>query len=208
MGQIFPIIGQFIVIYTLAPYTNKDNTKFVFSNGQFLLFKRSVYEKIGTHEAVKKEIIEDFHLAKLVKQNGYKVRVYNGLNLLKVRMYRNLKEMIQGWSKNLYLGLGAKIYYLIIAILLLTIIYLFPFITLFYSLYFYYNYTNLFIWSLIINIFYIFRFGIIYYKLNVNFNYAFQYFISIILFIYLLLKSYIMYKKGILWKGRIYKIST
>jgi len=122
-------------------------------------------------------------------------------------MYRNLKEMIQGWSKNLYLGLGAKIYYLIIAILLLTIIYLFPFITLFYSL-FYYNYTNLFIWSLIINIFYIFRFGIIYYKLNVNFNYAFQYFISIILFIYLLLKSYIMYKKGIIWKGRIYKIST
>ena len=206
--SFLPIIGQFIVIYTLAPYTNKDNTKFVFGNGQFLLFKRSVYEKIGTHEAVKKDIIEDFHLAKLVKQNGYKVRVYNGLNLLRVRMYRNLKEMVQGWSKNLYLGLGAKIYYLIIAIFLLTIIYLFPLMTFFFSLYFYYNYTNLFIWSLIINIFYIFRFGIIYYKLNVNFNYAFQYFISIILFIYLLLKSYIMYKKGILWKGRIYKLST
>jgi Glycosyltransferases, probably involved in cell wall biogenesis len=206
--SFLPIIGQFIVIYTLAPYANNDSSKFVFGNGQFLLFKREVYEKIGTHEAVKDEILEDFQLAKLVKSKGCKLRVYNGLKILKVRMYTNLKEMINGWSKNLYLGLGAKIYNLILSILLLTLIYLFPFFSLFIGLYFYlyYNQANLLFWSLIINLFYLFRFGIIYYKLNINFIYSFQYFIPIILFIYLLIKSYIAYKKGIIWKGRIYHV--
>jgi len=199
-----PVIGQYIVVYTFAPFVNNDKSNKYFGNGQFMLFKRETYEKIGTHEAVKGEIIEDFHLSKLVKEKGFKLRLYNALDLFYVKMYENFNDMVKGWSKNLYLGLNAKFSYLIIAILALFFIYLFPFFSIFLSIIF--NYFNLFLWSIIIYLFYFFRFGIMYYKLNSKFIYGFLYFIPIILFIYMLIISYNDYKKGIVWKGRIYKV--
>ncbi len=40
------------------------NPLFATANGQFLLFKRKVYEKIGGHESIKAKVLEDIHMAK------------------------------------------------------------------------------------------------------------------------------------------------
>src|SRR4030043_456147 len=58
--------------------------------GQFFLFKRQVYEKIGGFESVKDEILEDIHISKQVKRHGFKIMVFDGSNSIFCRMYTNL----------------------------------------------------------------------------------------------------------------------
>ena len=71
------------------------------ANGQYLLFTRAAYERLGGHEAVRYEAAEDLRLAqRLVREDGRLVirRAYEGLG---TRMYRGLREVIAGWSKNM-----------------------------------------------------------------------------------------------------------
>ncbi len=204
---ILPVIGQFVYVVTLAPFFNKKSKLGVFGNGQYMLFRRKSYEKVGGHASVKNKILEDFNLARIFKNNSFETRLYNALSLFKVRMYDDFKELSEGWGKNLFIGLGAKLSYLILAILALIIVYLFPFILLLIGIYNFLLFDEKFFlfYASIINLFYFFRFGIIYYKLNVNYLYGFLYFLSIILLISILFFSYLRFRKGIHWKGRVYQ---
>src|SRR5579872_3742926 len=43
------------------------------ANGQYILIRRSTYESIGGHEAVRNEVLEDVELARRVKSMGGKI---------------------------------------------------------------------------------------------------------------------------------------
>jgi glycosyltransferase involved in cell wall biosynthesis len=73
------------------------------ANGQYLLVRRSIYERSGGHEAVKSEILEDVELARRIKSLGGKLLFLPGAPWVRTRMYRSFREMWQGWTKNLYL---------------------------------------------------------------------------------------------------------
>ena len=75
------------------------------SNGQFILFKRSVYEQIGGHFSVKDRVDEDKAIAILIKRAGYHLVLADGRKVARTRMYTSLPEMWEGWTKNIYLGL-------------------------------------------------------------------------------------------------------
>jgi len=87
---------------------NDPKSKIAAANGQFILIRRSVYEAVGGHLAVKNRIVEDFALANLVKSSGYRLRVMRGTKVIKTRMYTNFSEIWEGWTKNLFFGLGKK----------------------------------------------------------------------------------------------------
>ncbi|MGA9115160.1 MAG: glycosyltransferase family 2 protein [Bacteroidota bacterium] len=74
------------------------------ANGQFMLFRRDVYERIGTHAAVKGAMVEDVWLARAVKKAGFRMEVMDGSDLVSCRMYRSLGEIWGGFSKNLFAG--------------------------------------------------------------------------------------------------------
>jgi len=74
------------------------------ANGQFMLFRRDTYERIGGHEVVRDEIVEDLALAQHVKRAGLQLRVRSAETDLATRMYRSLRELVDGWSKNIVLG--------------------------------------------------------------------------------------------------------
>ena len=74
------------------------------ANGQFMLFRRDAYERIGGHEVVRDEIVEDLALAQHVKRAGLQLRVRSAETDLATRMYRSLRELVDGWSKNIVLG--------------------------------------------------------------------------------------------------------
>jgi chlorobactene glucosyltransferase len=204
--MLLPIIGQFIFVINLAPYFNKKSKYGIFGNGQYMLFKRDVYEKIGGHLAVKNKIIEDFNMAKILKKEGYETRLYNSLNLFSVRMYDSFGELLEGWGKNFYIGLKANILYMLLAILALIVIYLLPFMMLISDIYNIFTYQKMlyFPFSEILYIFYLFRFGVMYYKLNVNPIYSLIYFLPITFILFIIIYSYYRFKKGIIWKNRVY----
>jgi hypothetical protein len=72
--------------------------------GGFLLVRRSTYFAIGGHAAVRGEIAEDRALAERFKAFGYRIRLLDGHDLVRVRMYRGASEMWVGWRKNIYEG--------------------------------------------------------------------------------------------------------
>jgi len=82
------------------------------SNGQFILIKRQVYEKIGGHTAVKAHVDEDKAIAILVKHSGFRLVLADGRKVASTRMYTSLPEMWEGWTKNIYLGLLDRLWLL------------------------------------------------------------------------------------------------
>jgi chlorobactene glucosyltransferase len=71
------------------------------ANGQYLLFRRSAYEALGGHEAVRYEAAEDLRLAQRLVRSGGRLVVRMAQEDLGTRMYRGLRELVAGWSKNM-----------------------------------------------------------------------------------------------------------
>ena len=81
-----------------------DRWRDAIANGQYLVFPRSSYDSIGGHEAVADEVVEDLALAQLVKRQGLRLRIRSAYDDLSTRMYRSLRELVAGWSKNIVVG--------------------------------------------------------------------------------------------------------
>jgi len=79
------------------------------ANGQYLLIRRGMYARVGGHQAVRNEILEDVELAKRVKSAGGKVLFLPGAAWVRTRMYHTFGEMWAGWSKNLFLLYGRSL---------------------------------------------------------------------------------------------------
>jgi glycosyltransferase involved in cell wall biosynthesis len=79
------------------------------ANGQFILILRDVYEAVGGHAAVGRQILEDVALARRVKQAGYGIYFAAPTGVVRTRMYRSFKAMWEGWTKNLYLLAGGSV---------------------------------------------------------------------------------------------------
>ncbi len=95
------------VTFTTLPFPLVHHTRkpqLAMANGQFMLFRRSAYDAIGGHKAVKDALVEDVWLARLVKKHGFRLRVMDGAEVVTTRMYRSLREIWDGFSKNLFPG--------------------------------------------------------------------------------------------------------
>ncbi len=74
------------------------------ANGQFILVRREAYDAIGGHAAVRGEVAEDLALAQALHAAGRRVRFAFAERFMETRMYRSLGHLVEGWTKNLYLG--------------------------------------------------------------------------------------------------------
>jgi chlorobactene glucosyltransferase len=74
------------------------------ANGQFLLFRRAAYERLGGHAAVRHTVAEDLALAQRCAALGGRVVLVLGERHLSTRMYASLAELVRGWRKNVFAG--------------------------------------------------------------------------------------------------------
>jgi len=191
--SIQPIIFYFLEYH--YPYS-----KSIALNGQFIAIKRSVYEDIGTHKALLSEVLEDVKMAKLLSEKGYKI-YFNKTNEIYCRMYKNLREIIYGWSKNLYLLSDRSIIKIFKPILRILALLLFWYLIILLAL-FKGNFYLLFFAILFSNFEFFFIFK----------DFKFYNFVSatvgIILFFYIALNSIYWHKikKEVYWKDRKIKL--
>ena len=101
MPQIWLLLG---VRYHPARVNHSRRPRDVIANGQFILMSRASYEAVGTHEAVRGEVAEDLALAQAVVRRGARLHFAFAERLMETRMYQGLGALIEGWSKNVYLG--------------------------------------------------------------------------------------------------------
>ena len=87
-------------LYSYAAVNDPDSPAAA-ANGQYLMIRRDIYERIGGHEAVHAEVLEDVALARLAKSAGFRLHFGPGDQICRVRMYSSFRAMWEGWSKNL-----------------------------------------------------------------------------------------------------------
>jgi chlorobactene glucosyltransferase len=70
-----------------------------FANGQFMLFDRAWYEKIGGHAAVKDALLEDIALARALHEAGGQCGICLADGMLTCSMYESSAEFELGWKR-------------------------------------------------------------------------------------------------------------
>jgi chlorobactene glucosyltransferase len=124
-----PAIGQLVLAWFPSKAINDPaKPKIASANGPFLLFRRSAYEAIGGHAAVKDDIVEDLTLAKTIKAKGLRLAYVKGTALQRLRMYTSLGEIWNGWSKNFFAGVGGSKVGAAVAVALLLAVFVLPWI--------------------------------------------------------------------------------
>ncbi|MBI5147385.1 MAG: glycosyltransferase [Thaumarchaeota archaeon] len=77
-----PMLSTFLHTRFSALRVNDPSKKTGYFFGSFFIIKKSTYEKIGMHQGVRQEIIEDGALGKKVKESGFKMRMVRGDHLI------------------------------------------------------------------------------------------------------------------------------
>lgn len=80
-----------------SPYVSEK-----IANGQCIFFTRSAYDAIGGHGSVRGVVAEDLMLAQTAFARGKKLVLMLGVDQLSTRMYSSLRELMQGWGKNVF----------------------------------------------------------------------------------------------------------
>ena len=103
--MVQPIMASLLGLGFPIEAANDPDSDVAFAAGPFMLFRRSVYERIGGHRALAAEVVEDLALARRIKTGGHRLRYLLGLDAVDLRMYADLAALWEGWTKNWCLGL-------------------------------------------------------------------------------------------------------
>jgi chlorobactene glucosyltransferase len=79
------------------------------ANGQFMLFRRAAYDKIGGYAAINSHGTDDLALVRLAKLHNLSWRMADGTKHANTRMYRNFHQAFEGFSKNLFAAFDYRI---------------------------------------------------------------------------------------------------
>lgn len=108
--------------------------EFAAACGQFMAYNRSVLEHIGNFQKIKQAIVDDVEMAKILKTNGYMIRMFSGIEIVYCRMYTGHQEIWNGFKKNFLAGFGSIPLFLMMAVIHV-IVFLLPLYAFIYSWY-------------------------------------------------------------------------
>lgn len=99
-----PTFGWFMLLAMPIERVNDPRRKEALGIGGFFLIRRAALERVGGYQAVCAEVAEDLRMAELLKQSGARLRVEYAPDLIHTRMQTNLREIWEGFTKNLFAG--------------------------------------------------------------------------------------------------------
>tara|TARA_B100001146_G_scaffold93660_1_gene82988 strand:- start:9 stop:1223 length:1215 start_codon:yes stop_codon:yes gene_type:complete len=125
-----PMLSTFLHSRYSALNVNDPKKGIGYFFGSFFIIKKEIYEKIGTHEKVKHEIIEDGALGRITKESGFALKMVRGEHLLDAVYSRSSKEMWNGlerlmvplYHQNKSQGIG--VFFAVLFILFIPIVFL------------------------------------------------------------------------------------
>jgi chlorobactene glucosyltransferase len=91
----FSFIPVFLARWFVLP-------SFSITIGQFMLFRRSVYEAIGGYEAVRTHPLDDVKFGRRVLSHGFKWLLADGTDHVHCRMYRDFRSSAAGLTRSLF----------------------------------------------------------------------------------------------------------
>lgn len=94
-----PLLTTFMHTKFSPLKVNNEKSKLGYFFGSYFIIKRDTYEKVGTHESVKHEIIEDGALGKKVKEGNFKLRMVRGERYVQAIWARNSSELSKAMDR-------------------------------------------------------------------------------------------------------------
>lgn len=170
--------------------------------GAFNLIRRSAYEAVGTHQALKLDVIDDMKLGKLVKRHGGKQEAVGGNGLIRVRWQVGLKGMIRGLEKNAFAGADYRLWMVLLAIPMLPLISVVPFLSLLFPIG-WWRLLALPTWAMIALPYYAFGRGH-----DIHWWHFLSHPVAALLFLYAFVRSaYVILRRGgVEWRGTFYPL--
>ncbi|MCK5113209.1 MAG: glycosyltransferase [Phycisphaerae bacterium] len=117
---LLPILSGILMVWFRPERVNNPQKPRAYANGMFMLIARDAYDGIGTHEAIKGSLIEDMELARRIKSSSRRLMMVPSRNMLSVRMYHNLPEILRGWNR-IFVGSFRNLCGLVMALLVLLV---------------------------------------------------------------------------------------
>ena len=105
---LIPAVGWLIRGAINLDDVNDSGKPVAFANGQFIAVERNAYDSLDGHASVRSEVLEDVRLAEQFKRRGFHVGMRVAPWAFRVRLYDSLGAIIDGYTKNLYEGMGRK----------------------------------------------------------------------------------------------------
>ena len=109
---------------------NDPNSPVAIANGQFILLRRTAYDIVGGYARpdMRNTLLDDRDLARIIKENGFRLQFVDGRKLVRVRMYTTLRETWRGWRKNVFLGSRGGLPFVLLQLIGLPMIAIIPFL--------------------------------------------------------------------------------
>lgn len=108
LSKLLVPMQHFVVLFHLPlAVANRSNIpSTTAANGMWMMFERRAYDQIGGHAAVAASLVEDVHIARLMKASGSKMLLANITRSVRCRMYTTNHDVWEGFLKNSYSGIG------------------------------------------------------------------------------------------------------
>jgi chlorobactene glucosyltransferase len=126
---IMPNLAVFL--FTFLPVWLGNRTRIpllAVGGGPGNLVRRDDYEALGGHDVLKDAVIDDVAVARLFRRGGRRTEAVRADNYVSVRMYRGLREIIDGFTKNAFAVGGRSYVVAIFAIVATAVVHLLPFV--------------------------------------------------------------------------------
>jgi len=197
-----PIFAWFCLLAMPPHRVNNPKHKEAMGIGNFFMFRRSVLEKLGGFSVVKNEVAEDLRMAEVLKEKGFRFRMEYAPDLIQTRMYSNLGEIWEGFTKNLFSGLKFSLSKAILGSASILIFGVTPILLAFGLAFF--GYKNLGIIFFIAYVFQVMTFTLVHLRWQGNSLYAFLSPLGLLIFMLILINSVfkILSGEGVRWKER------
>ena len=180
------------------------------ANGQCIFVTRTSYDAIGGHSSVRTSVAEDLMLAQRFFAAGNKTVLILGLDQLSTRMYASLRDIVNGWRKNVFAGgldsvpfgrLGRTLFPLLL--LVPPLIQLLPALTLVFALSGFATGETLLLWAAISTAATLVWWIVVYATAGENPIYALLYPLGALILLYIFFTAVIRGRR-VSWKGRTY----
>jgi glycosyltransferase involved in cell wall biosynthesis len=96
--------------------------------GAFNLVRRRVYDRVGTYERLRLEVLDDMKLGKVVKNGGFAQRNVFGEDLISLRWAKGTMGVVDNLTKNFFAVLSFRSWLVILACICMAFLNLLPFL--------------------------------------------------------------------------------
>lgn len=100
----------FFVLFSYLPMATMRRTNSVNASagcGQFLMITRRAYNASGGHASFKDSMHDGVKMPREARRAGFHTDLFDGTDLISVRMYRGFSQTWRGFAKNAFEGLGS-----------------------------------------------------------------------------------------------------